>query len=176
MNAVQEFDAYARLEDDSTLVIQRWLPGPAERIWNYLTDSDLRAKWLAAGDMDMAGGSEFEFVWRNDDLSDEDDKRPEGFGADHRMTSRVISAEPPRRLVIGWGKGDVTFELEPRGERVLLTLTHRGLSADMSRTMIGAGWHTHLDILVDIADGARHPSFWSEWKKRRTEYETRFAG
>ena len=31
--------------------IQRLLPGPIERVWEYLADGGLRRQWLAAGDM-----------------------------------------------------------------------------------------------------------------------------
>ena len=57
------------LIEPTTLKIQRLLPGPIERIWAYLTDSELRRKWLAAGEMEMKVGAPFEFVWRNDELN-----------------------------------------------------------------------------------------------------------
>ena len=34
----------------NTVRIQRLLPGPMERVWAYLTDSELRRQWLAAGE------------------------------------------------------------------------------------------------------------------------------
>ena len=40
-----------------TVRIERLLPGPVERVWAYLTDSEKRGKWLAKGPMaDHAGG------------------------------------------------------------------------------------------------------------------------
>ena len=33
----------------TTVRFERLLPGPIERVWEYLTDSDRRATWLAAG-------------------------------------------------------------------------------------------------------------------------------
>ena len=44
------------------------------------------------------------------------------------------------------GKSEVTFELEPRGENVLLTLTHRRIIPKFAPQALG-GWHTLLDIL-----------------------------
>ena len=41
-------DAYGALIDPATLKIQRLLPGPIERVWAYLTQSELRGQWLAA--------------------------------------------------------------------------------------------------------------------------------
>ena len=157
--------------EGSTLVIQRWLPGPVERIWRYLVDNDLRRQWLASGDMTLAPGAAVELVWRNDDLSDSADPRPQGFAEEQRMQSRVIACDPMRRLTIAWGQGDVTFELESRGDKVLLTLTHRGLDQRSGRTGIAAGWRMHLDILAAQASGAEAPSFWSGWAKYREECE-----
>jgi len=62
-------DAYGVLTEPTTLKIQRLLPGPIDRVWAYLTQSDLRRQWLAAGEMEMNVGTPFEFVWRNDELS-----------------------------------------------------------------------------------------------------------
>ena len=76
MNVDTKIEEFASLRDGTKLVIQRWLTGPVERIWNYLTDSDLRRKWLAAGDMTLTPGAEFELIWRNDELSDASDPRP----------------------------------------------------------------------------------------------------
>ena len=49
MNEVMTVDAYGVLTESTTLKIQRLLPGPIERVWAYLTQSDLRRQWLAAG-------------------------------------------------------------------------------------------------------------------------------
>src|SRR5262249_55047990 len=69
MNAPASRDAYGTLIEPTTLKIQRLLPGPIERVWAYVTDSELRRKWLAAGKMEMKTGSSFELVWRNDELT-----------------------------------------------------------------------------------------------------------
>jgi hypothetical protein len=42
------------------LRIERWLPGPAERIWAYLTDSEKRGAWLAPGEMELRVGGRVE--------------------------------------------------------------------------------------------------------------------
>lgn len=64
-------DPYGRLTEPATLTIERLLPGPASRIWAYLTDADMRRKWLADGEMEQKAGASFELVWRNDELSDQ---------------------------------------------------------------------------------------------------------
>jgi uncharacterized protein YndB with AHSA1/START domain len=135
MDAKTKPDAYGALIEPTTLKIQRLLPGPIERVWAYLTDSDLRRKWLAAGAMEMKVGAPFELLWRNGELNDPPGKRPEGFSEEHRMQSRITELEPLRKLTIAWnGSGDVTFELEPKGKGVLLTVIHRRLPAPAARS------------------------------------------
>ena len=36
--------------DRQTVRFERLLPGPIERVWAYLTESEKRRKWLASGD------------------------------------------------------------------------------------------------------------------------------
>jgi hypothetical protein len=62
MTDVATLDAYGVLTEPMTLQIQRRLPGPIERVWAYLTESNLRRQWLASGEMELKVGSTFEFV------------------------------------------------------------------------------------------------------------------
>ena len=156
-----------------TVRIQRLLPGPVERIWAYLTEGEMRRQWLAAGAMDLRVGATFELVWRNEELSDPPGQRPEGFSEEIRMQSTITEVDAPRRLVFTWGEGDVAFELEPRGEQVLLSVLHRGISDRSNMLMIGAGWHMHLDILVARTKGDKPVPFWDGWSRLRAEYDRR---
>src|SRR3546814_4344941 len=88
---------YAAIVAPQTVRLQRRLPGPSERVWDYLADSDLRRQWLAAGDMAGGEGSNFELVWRNDELTDPPGNKPEGFGGEHRMRSTITAFDPPHR-------------------------------------------------------------------------------
>jgi uncharacterized protein YndB with AHSA1/START domain len=167
-------DAYGALIEPTTLRIQRLLPGPIERIWAYLTDSELRRKWLAAGAMDMTIGAPFEFVWRNHELSDPPGTPPADLPEERRMQSRITELDPPRKLSIAWnGSGDVTFELEPRGKGVLLTVTHRRLPDRPTMLKVSAGWHMHLDVLVARATGTEPAPFWEGWSRLQKEYDRR---
>lgn len=159
-----------------TVRIQRLLPGPIERIWAYLTEGELRRQWLAAGDMELDVGAPFELVWRNDELTDPPGRRPEGFAEEQRMQSRITELDPPRRLAFAWNDGDVSFDLEPKGDQVLLTVLHRGISDRANMLMIGAGWHMHLDILALRAKGETPEApetFWDGWTRLRAEYDRR---
>ena len=154
MNELATPDAYGVLTEPATLKIQRLLPGPIERIWAYLTESDLRRQWLAAGSMEMKVGAPVELVWRNDELNNPPSQRPAGFPEEHSMQCRITELDPPRKLAITWGSsGGVSFELEPKGSKVLLTLIHRRLPDRATMLNISAGWHMHLDILVARASG-----------------------
>jgi uncharacterized protein YndB with AHSA1/START domain len=174
MNELATLDAYGVLTEPATLKIQRLLPGPVERVWAYLTESELRRQWLAAGEMEMNVGAPVELVWRNDELTNPPGQRPTGFSEEQRMQSRITELDPPRKLAIAWqGSGDVSFELEPRGSEVLLTVIHRRLPDRATTLMIGAGWHMHLDILAARATGKEPEPFWDGWSRLRKEYDKR---
>ncbi len=174
MNASATRDAYGSLIEPATLKIQRLLPGPIERVWAFLTDSEKRRRWLAAGKMEMKVGAPFEFVWRNDELTDPPGERPAGFGDEHRMQSRITELDPPKKISFTWeGSGDVSIELEARGSDVLLTLIHRRLPNRSTMLGVSAGWHMHLDVLVARARGEEPPPFWDGFARLRKEYDRR---
>lgn len=174
MSATTQPHPYATQVDRSTLTLQRLLPGTAERVWAYLTDSDLRRRWLAAGTMSQTVGASFELVWRNDEISASPSERPAGFSEEGRATCQITELVPLRKLSFSWpGVGEVTFELEPVGDEVLLTVTHRRLADRAVTLMVGAGWHMHLDILQALCKGTAPASFWSGWVRMRADYEQR---
>ncbi|NRP19674.1 hypothetical protein LPJGGPFB_02931 [Ensifer adhaerens] len=174
MNDLATLDAYGVLSQPDTLKLTRLLPGPIERVWAYLTDSDLRRQWLASGEMEMKVGAPVELVWRNDELTNPPGERPAGFPDEHRMASQITELDPPRKLSISWtGSGDVSFELEPVGNKVLLTVTHRSIADRATMLMFGAGWHMHLDILAARATGTEPMPFWDGWSRLMKDYDQR---
>lgn len=176
MTQIAVQDGYGVLDDQATLTIQRLLPGPVDRVWAYLTQSDLRRQWLAAGEMEMRKGSRFELVWRNAELTENLGNKPDGFGDEHRLDSEITEWDPPRRLAFTWGStGGVAFDLEPAGSRVLLTVTHRRIADRLSQLNICAGWHAHLDVLAARLEGQTPQPFWDLWTGLKFEYERRIA-
>lgn len=174
MTELATLDAYGELIEPLTLKIQRLLPGPVDRVWAYLTESELRRQWLASGQMQTKADTSFELVWRNDELSDPPGTRPEGFGAEHRLESRILAFEPGRKLAFTWNQGEVSFELEPAGDKVLLTVIHRRLPDRAQVLNVSAGWHAHLDVLATRISGKpQTASFWDGWSKLKAEYEKR---
>lgn len=146
---------FAILSNAHTIRYERDLPGPIERVWAYLTESDLKATWIGDGDVPSEIGGERTTTWEGED------GQPGG-----GLTLRTRVFDPPRVLEFDWIElgapggairdSVVRFELEPRGERVHLVLTHRALPTD-SYVTIGAGWHAHLDTLVAQISGAGGP-------------------
>lgn len=165
---------YGELTSPTTLRLQRTLPGPIERVWAYLTDSELRRQWLAAGAMQLAPGTSFELVWRNDELSLSASERPAGFAEEARATCQLSEIEPLRKLGFSWpGVGEVSFELEPLGDEVVLTVTHSRLPNRGTAVLVGAGWHMHCDILSARLAGVKPASFWIGLARLRQDYEGR---
>lgn len=175
MNETATPTAWGKLTRPDTLQIQRLLPGPIERVWAYLTESELRRQWLAAGEMTMEVGAPFEFVWRNDELTDPPGEGPAEHAGEHRLESRITEVAPPNKLSIEWGStGGVTFELEPMGEEVLLTVTHHRVTEHSVLLSVSSGWHAHLDVLAARLSGQDPEPFWDNVNRVKSEYERRF--
>ncbi len=174
MSNPASLDVYGALTETATLKIQRLLPGPIERVWAYLTQSDLRRQWLAAGPMEMRVGAPFELVWRNDELTNPPGQRPQGFSDEHRMQSHITELDPPNKLAFTWGSsGGVSFELATKGDEVLLTVIHRRVPDRTTLLRVSAGWHAHLDVLVARATGKQPAPFWDGWSRLKEEYDRR---
>lgn len=172
---------YADFPEPDSIRVERLLPGPIERVWAFLTESDKRRKWLAAGNVDLRPQGKIEHNFRNADLSDEDDKPSQEQAAhgDPRIVGSIVACEPPRLLSYLWGEGEddpeVTFELEPQGDKVRLVLTQRRTPARRMKLSMAAGWHTHLAILEDVLAERKPASFWSTYTRLEKEYDRLIA-
>ncbi len=170
---------YATALSEDTVRLERYLPGPIERVWAYLTESDKRATWLARGEMDLRPGGKVELTWENSKLSMNDDPPPEKFRSNEidMITGEIIECEPPRLLSFTWGgePGDswATFELTPAGNSVHLVITHRRLANRGQKINVSGGWHTHLGLLEDVLNGEPARPFWRNFSKLSSDYEQR---
>lgn len=175
---------YGVLTAPDTLRIERLLPGPIERVWQYLTDSDKRATWLAAGSVEQKVGGNVNHTFRNAELSPEHDSPPPKYSHcadDVPMLGEVTACEPLRLLSYIWNKGsgaesEVSFELEEHQGKVKLTVTHRLLTRRDERLSVTGGWHTHLNILRDKLEGNTPEGFWKTHSRLEQEYAERLAG
>jgi uncharacterized protein YndB with AHSA1/START domain len=157
---------------------ERLLPGPVERVWDWLTQSDKRGQWLASGAMPAKVGGEFEMRFHHASLSSEVAPTPERYKAmenGHVSTHRVLRWDPPRLLAISWsdgarGESEVTFELTPQGDDVRLVLTQSRLAGAEVLRSVAMGWHTHLTILEERLNGRAPRAFWPLMAKVAAHY------
>lgn len=174
-------DKYGTLIAPNTIRFERLLPGPIERVWAYLTDSEKRSKWLASGVMDLRVGGDMEMTWRHENMDTaKPDEAPEKYRNGHTMKAKITRCEPPNVLGFTWGAraealSEVVFELSMRGTEVLLVLTHKRLPNHKDLLGISGGWHAHLDILVEHLNGRTAPAFWTKHAALNEEYTERLA-
>ncbi|MFP2927777.1 SRPBCC family protein [Pyxidicoccus sp. 3LG] len=172
---------YGVVTEAATIRFERMLPGPIERVWAFLTESELRGKWLATGNMELRAGGRVELHFRHADLTSHVEPTPEKFRRYEYGTGfegRILRCEPPRLLSYTWGGADeseVTFELTPRGDFVMLVLTHRRLGDRAVMANVASGWHTHLGILSDALNDVPRRPFWSTHARMEAEYTERLA-
>ena len=179
MKNENEMNRYGTITEPGTIRFERLLPGPIERVWSYITESEKRGKWLAFGETDARVGGKVALKFFNTQLSPHKEAIPEKYKedcADGTSLSGVVTQyQPPRLLSYKWGSdGEVTFELLSQNKDVLLVLTHRGLGKEIMNS-VASGWHTHLDILVDNLIGEIPKPFWSTHTKLEKEYEARLS-
>lgn len=171
--------------ESGAIQFERLLPGPIERIWDYLTKSELKAKWFSAGDVEPRVDGKVELKFKHSDLSENDDPIPEKYKNMEDgpyFEGRVTKWDPPHLLSYTWGEetgeeSEVTFELIPKEDgKVLLILTHRRLGDDPDILIsVASGWHTHLGILVDRMNGQEPKRFWTVHNRMEKEYGKQLA-
>ncbi len=170
-------DQYAEFEPGEVRLV-RTLPGPIERVWDYLVDPGKRARWFAGGPMEPRNGGRIRLDFRHKNIAP-DETPPDDHKQYHdpgmSMDGTVLRWEPPRVLSYTFGENsDVTFELTPEGKNVRLVLTHRSRGEDLSLLPgFAGGWHTHLAQLVAILEGSPRPPFWPLHARLKAEYGKR---
>jgi uncharacterized protein YndB with AHSA1/START domain len=177
-------DAYGKMLDPHTLQFVRILPGPIERIWAFLWDGEKRGEWFASGPMPTKVGESFGMYFKHSTLSPNQAEPPEKMRemdrTGHHSRNVLLAYEPPHRLVFSFGPeknvdSEVEFLLkeegDPKDNRVRLTLTHRKIPDRAFALQVSGGWHSHLAILQDKAEGKVPPSFWDVWRAMESAYE-----
>jgi len=169
--------------DASTIRFVRLLPGPIERVWQFIVDGDKRRLWLCAGDIPAAVGEPTGMHFDNASLSDENDiEPPERFRelpATISFDGSVTACDPPRLIAHTWvfdgDESEVTYELEEVGDKVRLVLTHRKLASDDEVLDTAGGWHTHLEILAAVLEQRQRPAFWKIHARADALYRERYG-
>lgn len=155
---------FATFPAPGTLRFERLLPGPIERVWDYLTKTELLATWFDGGTIGTEIGADATFT----------------FG----MNGRITAYDPPHVLEYTWNEPDtssgpivdalVRWELRPHEDDVLLTLTHSRI-APSSVAGFGAGWHAGLAGLYAALSGAPESGVDSDYAALAPLYEERVA-
>ena len=122
-----------------SVVMEREMPFPPERIWRALTQQHLLEEWLMKTDFEPVVDRPFSF-------------RAE-WGA---VEGRVLDVEPQRSLSYTWGddklKSVVTWTLTPTATGTLLRMEQTGFREDQPRYYQGAkaGWPRFLAALEEL--------------------------
>ena len=172
--------------NDSTLQFVRILPGPIEKVWDYLADAKKRGEWFASGPLPAKVGESFEMRFKHSDLSPHSAAPPPQMAEmdknGHTSRNVLLAFEPPHRLAFTFGGekdpakvSEVEFRLSQEGEpadnKVRLTLTQSKIANEDIADGVSVGWHSHLDILQSRAEGTAPPAFWDVWRDARKIYD-----
>ncbi len=128
-------------QPDSTLsvVIERDIPHPPEKIWRALTQGPLIEEWLMKNDFQPVVGHRFNL--RAD------------WGA---VDCQVLAVEPNKTLSYTWVayglESLITWTLTPTSTGTLLRMEHAGFRPDQQQAYKGAGygWRGFLAALEQV--------------------------
>jgi uncharacterized protein YndB with AHSA1/START domain len=179
--AEQAMNEFGVVTGKRSIRFQRVLPGPIERVWAFITESDKRGRWLASGPMELHVGGRVELNFRHADLTPHAETPPEKYRKfEQGVTNhgRITRCDPPRVLSFTWNEdagsvSEVTFELSARGAEVLLVLTHRRLGDRTAMLSVASGWHAHLGILIEHLNDREPGPFWSTYTRLEEQYQCR---
>ncbi len=125
-----------------SVVVERELPHPPEKVWRALTQPHLIAEWLMKNDFDAAVGHRFNL---------RADPQPGWNGV---VDCEVLAVEPNRTLSYTWNSGEadlalrsvVTLSLTPTDTGTLLRMEQAGFGPDQTQNYQGAqyGWQHFL--------------------------------
>jgi len=127
-----------------TLVIERVMPHPPEKVWRALTEVPLLDEWLLKSDFQPVVGHKFNF--RNEPM-------PQWDGVVH---CEVLTVAIHEQLAYGWEalglKSVVTWTLTPTEGGTRLRMEQSGFAPESGHAYEGAkfGWNRMLDTLSGL--------------------------
>ncbi len=172
---------YGEVTGKNAVQFKRLLPGPIERVWEYLVDGEKRGRWFCSGETDTKVGGHLEMIFRNNTLSDVPDVPPpekhKDMPEEIRMGGTITAFDPHTLFSHTWVFGEeyseVSYELQEQGDKVLLTLTHTHVDSREMKVDVSGGWHAHLDVLDDILNNKKRGPFWKRVGELAIDYEKR---
>jgi uncharacterized protein YndB with AHSA1/START domain len=127
-----------------SVVVERDIPHPPQKVWRALTQQHLIAEWLMANDFEPKLGHKFSLRWENRGMSGVID-------------AEVLTMEPYHTLAYTWNSMGVdtvvTFTLTPTPDGTHLKMEQGGFAPDATPNIEGAkwGWTNFLAKLDDVA-------------------------
>ena len=133
-----------------SVVVERQLAHPPEKIWRALTQGPLIADWLMANDFQPVVGHRFNLRTA---------PMPHWNGV---LDCEVLAVEPNRRLAYSWNASGaeaatgigtvVTWTLEPSTAGTLVRMEQSGFRPDQKGNYQGAayGWQRYFDGLERV--------------------------
>ena len=132
------------MTETRSVVIERDIPHPPEKVWRALTTGALIEDWLMANDFEAKVGHRF--TLRSNPVA----------GWNGIIDCEVLAVEPPERLAYSWAsmglQSVVTFTLAPTATGARVRMEQSGFPADAVQNLRGAeyGWNTFMDRLEPV--------------------------
>jgi uncharacterized protein YndB with AHSA1/START domain len=138
----------------STFIYVTYIRASAEKLWSALLKPEFTKQYWSGMHMisEWRPGTSWKLVFADGRVGD---------------TGEVLEIDPPRRLVVRWqnefrpelkaeGPTQCTFELEPSGEIVKLTITHTSQRPDSKVILaVSGGWPRILANLKSMLETGR---------------------
>jgi uncharacterized protein YndB with AHSA1/START domain len=127
-----------------SVVVEREMPHPPEKIWRALTQPHLIQEWLMKNDFKPVVGHRFSLRM---------DPQPNWNGV---VDCQVLVVEPNKTLSYAWGalglESAVTFTLTPAGTGTHLRMEQSGFRPDQPQAYQGAkyGWQKFFANLEQV--------------------------
>ena len=130
-----------------TVVIEKEMPYPPEKIWRALTEGTLIKEWLMDNDFQPSVGHKFSL---------RSTPQPQWNGV---INSEVLIVEPNKKLSYSWGtlglESMVLWTLTATSGGTLVRMEHSGFGPDQDAAYKGAtyGWQRFVGGLERIVGG-----------------------
>src|SRR5262249_34706467 len=155
---------------------KRLLPGPIELAWDYLTKPELLKTWFNEVALEPRVGGAVEVRFSKGDC---------GTGG---VRGVIREFRKPHVFAFSWvqqrgqpdgshrpsDEGEVRFELQQKGDKVLLTLLHARIPTQ-ELPNYGGGWHAYLDNLESQISGRGAIEVMEVFRQHRPRYDDKVS-